>query len=350
MKKYLAALLAAAFLAGCATGKPNIKATSPGTEVVVAEGMAPIVNGDLEGAKKTALHDALKNALGLVVGVYVSQEALVSKSMLIEDNITSQSEGYIEKYTVLKEWKDGDFYKTQVKALVRKEDLSAKLKALELEPKRLGNPVVNFAVDDVMDGNVSAAKNAEAELKNAFSAKGYVVSDSTACDILVSGRADSGFNTDQGLGGLTSYRAVLSVKAVKAGSGDVITSMTQTVGGVDTTKDAASKASIIAAAKRIGPALVDNVTAYLKERSTLMLTLAGVDDYNTLNRFLLALRATVEVRDCKVRDFSANTALIDIDVKRGTTGDIAKRLEQLTSFKVKVTGQQAYTINAELLK
>jgi hypothetical protein len=349
MKKYIALLLSTAFIAGCASGKPQIRSTSPDTEVVVADGMAPIVNNDLEGAKKTALHDALKNALGLVVGVYVSQEALVSKSILIEDNITSQTEGYIEKYTVQKEWRDGDFYNTRVKALVRKEDLSAKLKALELEPKKLGNPIVNFAVDDLVDGNLAETQNAEAELKNAFTAKGYVVSESTACDILVTGRAEASFNTDQGLGGLVSYRAAITLKAVKQGSEDVITSFSQTVGGIDTTRETAAKAAIIAAAKKAA-GLPDTVTRYLKEKSTLLLTLSNVDDYNTLNRFLLSLRAQVEVRDCKVRDFSNNTALIDVDVKKGTTGDVAKRLEQLTSFKVRINGQQAYTISAELLK
>ena len=236
-------------IAGCATGKPAMKATAT-SEVVTATGAAPIVNGETEGARNTSLHDALKNALGLVVGVYVSQEALVSKSMLIEDNITSQTDGYIERYDVIKQWIEGDFYKTQVKALVRKEDLSAKIKSMELEPKRLGNPVVTFAVDDLVDGNLAKTHYAEDSLKKYFVDQGFTASESSASDILISGRAEASFNTDQGLGGLISYRSALSVKAVKSGSGDVITSVSQTLGGVDVTKDAAAKAAIMASAGR----------------------------------------------------------------------------------------------------
>jgi hypothetical protein len=324
-----------------------MKATAT-SEVVTAIGMGPIIDGDTEGAKKTSLHDALKNALGLVIGVYVSQEALVSKSMLIEDNITSQTEGYIERYDVIKEWEEGDFYKTQVKALVRKEDLSAKIKSMELEPKRLGNPVVTFAIDDLVDGNLSETHYAEDSLKKDFVEQGFTVSESGAADILISGRAEASFNTDQGLGGLISYRSALSVKAVKSGSEDVITSVNQAIGGVDTTKDAAAKAAIIAGARKIGKDLPATVLKYLKERSTVMLTLGGVANYNKLNDFLLSLRAQIEVRDCRVRDYSGATALIDVDVRRGTTADIAKRLEQLTSFSVKVNKVQAYTIEAQL--
>ena len=100
--RLFALCLAVAFFAACSSAKYQIKATAPDTEVVEAEGSAPVINGDLAGSKKTSLHEAMKSALGLVIGVYVSQESLVSKAILIEDNITSQTEGYIEKYDVLK--------------------------------------------------------------------------------------------------------------------------------------------------------------------------------------------------------------------------------------------------------
>ena len=202
MRKIMSIALCAV-LFGCASARPVIKATAPNTEVVTAEGMAPIINGDITGAKKTSLHEAMKNALGLVIGVYVSQEALaVSKAMLIEDNITSQTEGYIERYDVIKEWKDGDFYKTQIKALVRKEDLSAKIKSLDLEPKMLGNPVVVFKIDEYIDGVESKTSYVADELKKKFVDKGFVVVEAGEPDILITGRADAVFNTDQGLGGM----------------------------------------------------------------------------------------------------------------------------------------------------
>jgi len=334
-------------MAGCASGRPEIKATSPNTEVVVAEGMAPIINGDITGAKKTSLHEAMKNALGLVIGVYVSQEALVSKAMLIEDNITSQTEGYIEKYDVLKEWKEGEFYNTRIKALVRKEDLSAKLKALDLEPKKLGNPIVGFQVEEYIDGQLSKTTFAADELKNRFVDKGFVVAESSGTDILVTGRADATFNTDQGLGGMISYRATVNAKAVKPGSEDVIATARETMGGVDVARPAAAATAISRAAGKVGADLPQTVLTYLKERSTLQLVLTNVGSINELNDTVRSVRALIEVRDCRVREYSGTVARVDLDLKRGTASDVAKRLETL-SKPLKVTKQSAYSIEAEM--
>lgn len=352
-RTYFFPLLAVYFMVitvftGCASTKSKIKATAPNTEVVEAEGMAPIINNDVTGAKKTSLHEAMKNALGLVIGVYVSQEALVSKAILIEDNITSQTEGYIEKYDVLKEWREGEFYKTRIRALVRKDDLSAKLKALELEPKKLGNPAVAFSVKEFIDGQPSDAKYAESELKNRFIGSGFTVSDSVVSDITVDGKADSNFNTDQGLGGMISYRATVSVKVMKTGSGDVIATDEKTLGGVDVTKPAAAKSSIMNCAKKIGEQLPQTVLKFLRERSIVRLTVSNVENMNKLNDFTKSVRALIEVRDCFVRNYSNGTAMLDLDLKKGTAADIAKRLEQNTNFSIKISKTGAYDIEAEL--
>jgi len=346
MKKCLMLALALA-MAGCASNKTVIKAASPNSEVVVADGMAPIINNDITGARKTSLHEAMKSALGLVVGVYVSQEALVSKAMLIEDNITSQTEGYIEKYDVLKEWRDGDFYKTQIKALVRKEDLSAKLKTLDLEPKNLGNPIVGFQIEEYVDGELSKTTFAADELKNRFVEKGFVVAESGAPDIMVTGRADASFNTDQGLGGMISYRATVAAKAVKSGSEDVIGASRETLGGVDVAKAAAAAAAISRAAGKVGAELPQTVLTFLKNRSTLQLILSNVESINQLNDTVKSVRALLEVRDCRVRDYSGTVAKVDIDLKKGTASDVARRFETLNK-PLKVTKQSAYSIEAEM--
>ncbi|HBU70183.1 MAG TPA: hypothetical protein DEE98_07365 [Elusimicrobia bacterium] len=350
MRIYLNLLCVASILLfGTAGAGAKIKATTPNTELVEAEGMGPIINGDIASAKQTSLSDALKNSLGLVIGVYVSQEALTSKAALIEDNITSQSEGYIEKYEVISESKDDSFYKTKIRAVVRKEDLSAKLKALELEPKKLGNPVVKFEITETIDGNPSPQNYAANELKNSFVSQGFVVSDSSTADILITGTAESKFNTDKGLGGLTSYRGIVSLKALKGSSQDVITAAESTAGGVDVTKEAASKNAIVNGAKKISKDLPATVLTFLKEHGVVQLSISKVENINVLNDFTRAVRALIEVRDCWVRNYSGDTALIDLDLKKGNSTETAKRLEQMTSFKVIINKTGAYDIVAELV-
>jgi hypothetical protein len=349
MNKYVCVFLAFLF-AGCASPGGRIKATSPSAEVVEADGMAPIVNGDVTGAKKTALHEALKNALGLVVGVYVSQEALVSKAVLIEDSITSQTEGYVEKYDVLKEWRENDFYMTRVKALVRKEDLSAKIRALELEPKKLGNPLVRFSIDELVDGSPAASKYAEDELKQRFIEQGFTVSDEGEPDILVQGRAESSMNTDAGLGGLISYRAAVSVRVVKAGSGDVMTTASATLGGIGVTKSDAAKTAILNGAHKIGADLPSAVQVYLRERAVVSVTIGNVASMNQLNDFIRTVRVINEIRDCRVRTYANEVAVLDLDMKKGTSGDVARRLEQMDRFKLKINKTGAYDVEATLVK
>jgi uncharacterized protein YajQ (UPF0234 family) len=89
------------------------------------------------------------------------------------------------------------------------------------------------------------------------------------------------------------------------------------------------------------------VITYLKDRSTLQLQLTNVASINQLNDTVRSVRALLEVRDCKVRDYSGTTARVDIDLKKGTASDVAKRLETI-SKPLKVTKQSAYSIEAEM--
>jgi hypothetical protein len=337
-------------LFGCANTRLTLKIDNTNSELVSAEGTAPIINGDITGAKKTSLHESLKNALSLVVGVYVSQESLVSKSVLIEDNITSQTEGYIEKYNIIKEWREGDFYKTQIKAVVRKEDLSAKIKALELEPKKLGNPVVKFNIEELIDGKISNNNYSANELKKQFIEDGFIVSDSDISDILITGNVSSDLNPDNELGGMVSYRSTLAIKAIKTNSKDVISTSENTVSGIDVTKQAAAKTSIIKNVQKVSKKLSQSTLTYLKEHSTIQLNISNIYDLNTLNSLVMAMRSLIDVRDCKVRNFANNIASIDIDLKRGNPLDLAKKIEQLTSIKVKINKVEAYYMEGEILK
>jgi hypothetical protein len=331
------------------SSKPKIKATSPNSEVVVAEGMAPIINNDISSAKNVALKDALKNALGLVVGIYISQESLVSKAILIEDNITSNSEGYIEKYTILKEWKDNDFYKTQVKALVRKEDLSDKIKKMELEPQKLGNPIIKFEIKETIDGQLSNTKYSENELKKKFVENGFVVSDSLeGCDILVTGTVDTNFNSD--FSGLMSYRASMDLKILKADSKDIITTANKMLASMDITKNASAKKSIIEVSNNISKDLPTAVLKFLKEKSSIQLTISKIPDLNKLNSVINSIRTLTEVRDSWTRNYLDGNAVIDLSIKNNSSSkEIAKRLEQINSAKIKINKINAYSIDAELL-
>ncbi|HCC48600.1 MAG TPA: hypothetical protein DEQ38_10880 [Elusimicrobia bacterium] len=342
-------LLAAALFAAAGCGGTRKSSLNPAfeTEVVEAEGMAPVVDG-LEGARKTALAEAMKNALALVVGVYVSQDALVSKAVLIDDSITSRSEGYIEKYETLKEWRDGDFYKTRIRAHVRKEDLSAKLRALESEPQKLGNPVIGFDITEAADSKPQQTSYAELELKNRFIEAGFITGEKDKADIIIKGEAQTSFNTREGLGGFVSYRAGISVSAVKQGSQETLASLQEAAGGIDLNDAAAARASLINAAKKAAEPLKEKVLKALRERSIVRLNLANVKTMNDLSDFSKLLRNIPAVRASWVRSFSGGTAVLDVAMHRGGAADLSQLLMKNSKKPVKVNRTSSYDLDAEL--
>lgn len=342
----LAAVLLAA--AGCAGVHRSSINPAYQTEVVEADGMAPVVDGDVGAARKSAMSDAMKNALGLVVGVYVSQDAMVSKAMLIDDSITSQSEGYIEKYETLKEWQDGGFYKVRIRAHVRKEDLAAKLRNLEPEPQKLGNPVIGFDIAESVGGVPQKTEYAALELKDRFIAAGFLTGEKDKADILVKGEAQTAFNTREGLGGFVSYRAGVSLSAVKQGSQETLASVQDSAGGIDLNDQAAARASLINAAKRAAGDLADKILKALREKSVVRLTLENVKDMNALSDFTKLLRNIPAVRSSWLRSYDGTTAVLDVAMHVGGAADLSQLLIANKKIPVKVNRTSSYDLDAEL--
>ena len=343
-------LLAAALLAAAGCGGTRRSSLNPAyeTEVVEAEGMAPVVDGNLEGARKTALGEAMKNALALVVGVYVSQDAMVSKSILIDENITSQTEGYIEKYETLKEWREGEFYKTRIRAHVRKEDLSAKLRTLETEPQKLGNPVIGFDIKESADSKAQPTNYAELELKSRFVEAGFITGEKDKADIVIKGEAQTSFNTREGLGGFVSYRAGISVSAVKQGSLETLASLQEAAGGIDLNDTAAARASIINAAKKAAEPLTEKILKALREKSIVRLNLANVKSMNSLSEFTKVLRNIPAVRASWVRGYSGGVAVIDVGMHKGGAADLSQLLMKNARLPLKINRTTSYDLDAEL--
>ncbi len=350
MTKSLTLVLAAALFTAAGCGGTRKSSLNPAyeTEVVEAEGMSPVVGGDVDGARKAALGDAMKNALGLVVGVYVSQDAMVSKSVLIDESITSQSEGYIEKYETLKEWRDGDFYKTRIRAHVRKEDLAAKLRNLETEPQKLGNPVIGFDIKESANSKPQQTNYAELELKNRFSEAGFITGEADKADIVIKGEAQTSFNTREGLGGFVSYRAGVSLSAVKQGSQETLATEQESAGGIDLNDAAAARASIINAAKKAADPFKDKILKALREKSIVRLNLSNVKTMNDLSDFTKLLRNIPAVRASWVRGYNGGVAVIDVAMHKGGAADLSQLLMKNTTRTVKINRTSSYDLDAEL--
>lgn len=99
-------------------------------EVVMAEGMAAVISGNIVIARDKALDDALRKAVEQTVGTLVSSDTMTENYKVIHDKILAQTTGYIERYKVLSEGREGDVFKVRVQAEVGMANLTDDLRAL----------------------------------------------------------------------------------------------------------------------------------------------------------------------------------------------------------------------------
>lgn len=330
IKNILILISMVCFACGCATTRHTIKATQ-NTELVETEGIAPIINNNLQSAKETALKEALKNSLGLVVGVYLSQESLVEKSILIEDNISSQTEGYIEKYEILNEVYDDKFYKTKIKALVRKEDLLAKMKSLELNTDTTFKPIISIDIKETIDNKKSNNKYGETELKKILTNKGYKIHLKQYCDILITGMVETNYDTS--FNNIKSYQAICNLKVANL-YGQEISNKQMSVGGAGITKETASKTSCQNAINKVADKIILDIDNYTKEKSIVLLYVSNVKNINQLNGLIKTLRTTIEIKDCIVRKYDDNGSLIELYLKYPNIEKLIVRLKNIKELNI----------------
>ena len=76
----------------------------------------------------------------------IQSDVLVQNYQTIEDNIYSQTAGYVEKYDLINKSKQGDYIlQVTVKAIVKKGNLKDNLEALGLLMSRKGKPRIERA-------------------------------------------------------------------------------------------------------------------------------------------------------------------------------------------------------------
>ena len=342
LKNILLIITSVCFLFGCATTK-KLKAGKD-SELVIAEGMAPIVNNNLQGAKKVSLDDALKNALGLVVGIYISQESLVSKSVLIEDNIVSQTEGLIDGYQVLKESYDDKFYKSKVKAVVKKGDLLAKMKELEINKDDI-KPIISVSISETIDNRTGSTNYAETELKKFFTDKGYKVHLKEYADVIITGTVNA--NYDKDFGGFKSYQTDMTLTASNV-YGQEISNEQTTVGGAGITKQAASKAGCQNAVTKVSEKMLKDIEKYTKEKAVAYLYVTNVPTVNDMNGLVNTLRTMIEIKDCLVRKYDKDGSLIELYLKYPNFEELVTRLKN--AGKIKITQFDSKNISADFIK
>jgi hypothetical protein len=111
------------------------------TATVQASGLAAILSGDLARAYKDAERAALREAVEQAVGTLVTGQTRVRSFSVIQDEILTRTEGYVERFSVLGRRRlDPRTCEVTIEAVVRLGALHRSLAALDLLVDVVGNP------------------------------------------------------------------------------------------------------------------------------------------------------------------------------------------------------------------
>jgi hypothetical protein len=371
-------VLAAVLLAAAAYGQ------APEIKEVTSTGLGSIFNGDVGKAKDDAVEDALRQALEQTMGLLLSSETLVENAAVIEDNIYSKTQGYIQHYDVVQEGKrDAETYAVTVRAMIKLSDLKSDLDAIQTLLRRKKMPRLMVIIDEKNIGETAVASHyleadlntAESEIMNKFMDKGFRFVDAATvkqnlnrekeaailegdvrqaaavgrrvgAEVVLVGKALAKAVEIEAFGAkIRSQQATVTVRAIRTETGEVIATGTEQ-GKFSHIDDVTGGTKAIQ--KACGP-LAENLMAKIIDRwnvdvntgNTLTMKVRGLEDFAELSKFKNSLKYYVRgITSVVQRDFDNGFATLEISMK-GDAEDLAQRLSaaKMEGFRVRVTGQ-----------
>lgn len=383
------AILLAVLLAAPAGAAEEVKA-------VDAEGYGPVVENDLGAAKQRARDDAMRNCVQQVASTHLTAASETDQAQLLSDKIYSHSEGYVRKFSVLEDRRDGNTWVVKLRCEVSEGKLDEDLMAFGIAYRREGMPrvMVLLAEQSITatqasgwwegGGNASDLRVAENAFMDRMSRSGFSFVDPevlsgklklesvgadpnvqqareigrlAGAEVVVVGRALAKPVGQLEIPGGALYAAVanVSARAVRTDTGQVIA--TSEFNG-RTTNDfeqatAGRKALSDAGRQLAGDLFAKIGKAWARDQSggrRVALTVGGVDDYARLAAFKAQLQNGVRgVKDVQERSMENGKA--ELEVVTGGTGqalatEIATR--KFSGFTVKVKKVTAGAVEVEL--
>ena len=366
-------------------------APAAGNELAIkAEGLATYYQNDAARSREEAIEAAQRDAVEQASGVMLSTESQMKNFELVSDEVLSHSQGFIRKFDVLKEGRDGLFYRVTINAIVSRQAFIADVdESLENLYQKIGKPRVMLVVDE-SDGNgggefamtAPALKVLEKEIRKILLAKGFTFIDARA---LTKGslveKANKGTNTSResvldaarttkaeivmlGSGRIGSKRKLQQFNAVEASvgldvirtdNGQIMASETTVAKGLHINVDTAAINAFKKAAEDLTPKVMAQVTyQWIKERNEgrrieMIVKGATFGDVMTLRK---ALSNEVKgIKKVRQKSFSGGVALLELESK-----DAPDRLAEslymtdFGGFKLEIQDVSGSTLTVSLKK
>lgn len=350
---------------------------------VVAKGLGAIIGNDEAKAYDDALASALRNAVEQVVGTMIQSSVLVENYQVVEDRIYSNTRGYVKSYQVINQENRGNnIVETTIRAVVKKSNLENDLNAIGLLISQKNKPRVMVMIDEInMDQhyyyyyNNRDLNTTANELTNKFLEKGFTFVDQdvaaqklqrdaalaavdgdakaaqtiakeSGAEVLIIGKAiskaASGGPAVLRQSGMVSCQATVNLRAVRADDGSVIATSSQQAAAVHVDQVTGGTQALIKASDLAAEDLTKKILkAWQKDvysGTTIQMRVMDVPSFSDLVKFKNMVKTNLRgVQEVYQRDYSANTAVLDIDV-RGDARQLAEELtlKDFTPYKIDV--------------
>ncbi|MBN2103127.1 hypothetical protein JW835_03710 [bacterium] len=359
---------------------------------VTATGMGSIINDDVAHARDDAIEDALRKGLEQVMGLMVSAETLVENYQLIEDNIFSKTQGYVQNYEVIQEGRRSEsLYEVTVKAVVKLSDLKSDLDAIQTLIRRKNTPRMMVLIEETNIGETPGMhlvttdlNTAETAIMDQFMSKGFRFVDqqtvkanldraaaaailkgniakaaalgkSHGAEVVVTGKAVAKATETEAFGTkIRSQQATVTARAIRTDTGDIIATgsaqgafphIDDMTGGAKAIQKACAQLSDDLMQK-----ILDRWQSDVNVGATMTLKVQGITGYSQLKKFEASLKYYVRgLTTVTRREYSGQYATFEVEMK-GNSDDLAERLDgqNIDGIQVRVIAMSQNSVTVEL--
>ncbi len=344
------------------------------------KGTGAIIEEDRANARDMAIKDAKRKAVEQVAGTFVTSETYIKNFMMVEDNILTQSEGYVRNYEILSEGEaDRYTYEVEIKAEVSQGSIVEDLASIDGIIFSVGKPRIMVLMKE---RNMTERERASIDLNtseiaimNAFldkSEKFNFVDQETAkrglnaskvrsartgareaamaiarantADMIIVGEAYSQSASQVELAGMKSCQANVGAKVIWTDTGEIIASGSERAATAHIDEITGGTIAIEKASTKLAENLMGTMLRYfvlmLSSGSSAQLIVHGVDSYAELLNFETTLKLYVRgLEELEQRSFDSGVAIYDITIETDTR-QMARELvsKDLGKYKVKILG------------
>ena len=337
------------------------------SSTIESQGVAAIVQGNLDISRDKAIEDALRNAVEQATGSLIENETLVENYQLLSDKIYSQSKGYVQSYEVLDEKAEEGLYRVTIQATVASGELKNDLRALNILMRQVRKPRVMVLFEEILSQDLNSGRLAEDAVSKVLLERGFklvdadvvrrnlgrdgvrgllagdervaaVIGDKYGAEMLLIGTAQATTN-EVTIGDIriNSNQAVVSAKLVRADTGEVKVSETRQAAKPHVNSLTGKQMAITEACEYLANDMIDRMIDIFQEQvyniANVNLTIHGLQGYAQLQEVIQLISDNVRgIKEIYQRNYTMGTADLEVELT-GSTQSLAADLTTRTFGK-----------------